>query len=141
MNPEEDRFPILLRGAWFGLNKAFRERISGLGLTTSQYTILRSLSENPGISQEVLCKMIGGNKNNASAVVKRMVTSGLIDKKKRNDDKRAFALYLSENGKGIFEEAVLLATTLRQDVLTKLPACSEEELIYLLNKCNDTNKV
>jgi DNA-binding MarR family transcriptional regulator len=141
MNSDEDRFPILLRGAWFGMNKAFRERISGLGLTTSQYTILRSLSENPGISQEVLCKMIGGNKNNASALVKRMVSSGLIDKKKRNDDKRTFALYLSENGEGIFEEAVLLATTLRQNVLSKLPTRSEEELIYLLNKCTDTNKV
>jgi DNA-binding MarR family transcriptional regulator len=141
MNSDEDRFPILLRGAWFGMNKAFRERISGLGLTTSQYTILRSLSENPGISQEVLCKMIGGNKNNASALVKRMVSSGLIDKKKRNDDKRTFALFLSQNGEGIFEEAVLLATTLRQNVLAKLPTCSEEELIYHLNKCTETNKV
>ena len=122
------------------MNKAFRERISGLGLTTSQYTILRSLSENPGISQEVLCKMIG-NKNNASSLVKRMVTSGLIDKKKRKDDKRAFALFLSKNGKGIFDEAVLLATTLRQDVLTKLPSCSEEELIYLLNNCTVGEKV
>ena len=141
MNLEEDRFPILLRGAWFGMNKAFRERISGLGLTTSQYTILRSLSENPGSSQEELCKLTGGNKNNASALVKRMCTSGLIDKKKRKDDKRAFELYLSENGKCIFEEAVLLATTLRQNVLAKLPTCSEKELIYLLNKSTSGGKV
>ena len=133
---KEDRFPILLRGSWFGMNKAFRERIGSLGLTTSQYTILRNLSENPGISQDELAKLIGGNKNNASSLVKRMNSSGLITRKPKKSDKRAFAIYLTSKGEKLFKETTLIADNLRKEVLSGLPSNTEEELVQLLGKCS-----
>ena len=135
MNSEEDRFPILLRGAWFGMNKAFRERISGLGLTTSQYTILRCLYENPGISQDELTKLIGGNKNNASALVKRMVVAKLIIKLPNKADKRTCQLFLCSKGKSAYRQASMEAIGLRKKIISSLPKASEEELISLFNKC------
>lgn len=135
MNLKEDRFPILLRGAWFGMNKAFREKIIKLGLTTSQYTILRCLSENPGISQDELTRLIGGNKNNASALVKRMVGAKLIIKRPKKADKRAYQLLLCSKGKSAYREANTEAIELRKNVISNLPKASEEELITLLNKC------
>ena len=133
---KEDRFPILLRGAWFGMNKAFRERIGSLGLTTSQYTILRNLSGNPGISQDELAKLIGGNKNNASSLVKRMTSSGLIARKPNKSDKRAFAIFLTSKGEKLFKETTLIADNLRKEVLSGLPSNIEEELVHLLGKCS-----
>ena len=133
---KEDRFPILLRGAWFGMNKAFRERIGSLGLTTSQYTILRNLSENPGISQDELAKLIGGNKNNASSLVKRMTSSGLIARKPNKSDKRAFEIFLTSKGEKLFKETTLIADNLRKEVLLGLPSNTEEELVHLLSKCS-----
>ncbi|HAD21281.1 MAG TPA: MarR family transcriptional regulator [Opitutae bacterium] len=135
MNLKEDRFPILLRGAWFGMNKAFREKIIKLGLTTSQYTILRCLSENPGISQDELTRLIGGNKNNASALIKRMVAAKLIIKRPREADKRAYQLLLCSKGKSAYRDARMEAIELRKNVISSLPKASEEELISLLNKC------
>ena len=135
MNLEEDRFPILLRGAWFGMNKAFRERIIKLGLTTSQYTILRCLSENPGISQDELTRLIGGNKNNASALVKRMVQAKLIIKRPKKADKRAYQLFLCSKGESAYEKASMEAIGLRKKIISSLPKASEEELVALLNKC------
>lgn len=135
MNLEEDRFPILLRGAWFGMNKAFRERIIKLGLTTSQYTILRCLFENPGISQDELTRLIGGNKNNASALVKRMVQAKLIIKRPKKTDKRAYQLFLCSKGESAYEKASMEAIGLRKKIISSLPKVSEEELIALLNKC------
>tara|TARA_B100001248_G_scaffold257083_1_gene239038 strand:+ start:680 stop:1090 length:411 start_codon:yes stop_codon:yes gene_type:complete len=135
MNLEEDRFPILLRGAWFGMNKAFRERIIKLGLTTSQYTILRCLSENPGISQDELTRLIGGNKNNASALVKRMVQAKLIIKRPKKADKRAYQLFLRSRGESAYKKASMEAIGLRKKIISSLPKASEEELIALLNKC------
>ena len=133
---EDDRFPILLRGSWFGMNKAFRERIGSLGLTTSQYTILRNLSGNPGISQDELAKLIGGNKNNASSLVKRMTSSGLITRKPKKSDKRAFAIFLTLKGEKLFKETTLIADNLRKEVLFGLPSNTEEELVHLLGKCS-----
>ena len=133
---KEDRFPILLRGSWFGMNKAFRERIGSLGLTTSQYTILRNLSENPGISQDELAKLIGGNKNNASSLVKRMTSSGLITRKPKKSDKRAFAIFLTSKGEKLFKETTLIADNLRKEVLLGLPSNTEEKLVQLLGKCS-----
>ena len=51
----ENRFPGATAGAWFGMNKAFRNRIKELGITTSQYTLMRCLHESQdGISQDDL---------------------------------------------------------------------------------------
>ena len=77
----EERIPVLLRGAWFGMNRAFRERLSEVGITTAQYTALRCLHENKGLNQEMLARLISTNKNNCSALVKRLDSRKLIEKK------------------------------------------------------------
>ena len=98
-----NRFPVLLRGAWFGMNRVFRERLKNLGITTSQYTALRCLHENEGINQSVLSKRISTNKNNCSALVNRLHKQGLIQKEVIIDDRRNYNLNLTKKGKKFFQ--------------------------------------
>ena len=132
----ETRLPVLLRGAWFGMNKAFRSRISKLGLTTSQYTILRCVKENHGLSQDQLAEKISTNKNNACSLVKRMINSGLLTKRLNPSDRRSYKLFLSKKGEKLFNSSLLEAEALRKEVISFATCCNEKEITSILHKCS-----
>ena len=132
----ETRLPILLRGSWFGMNKAFRSRISKLGLTTSQYTILRCVKENHGLSQDQLAEKISTNKNNACSLVKRMISSGLLTKRLNPSDRRSYKLFLSKKGDKLFNCSLLEAEALRREVISFANCCNENEITSILHKCS-----
>ena len=133
-----NRFPVLLRGAWFGMNRVFRERLKNLGITTSQYTALRCLHENEGINQSVLSKRISTNKNNCSALVNRLHKQELIQKEVIIDDRRNYNLNLTKKGKEIFSKADDIACDLQKEVLGELPLNAETALVSLLRKIEMT---
>ena len=58
--PERRRLPILLRHAWYGLNQAFRRRISKMDLTPDQFTVIRTLleAEPESLTQKALADAI-----------------------------------------------------------------------------------
>ena len=79
----ERRFPVLLRSAWFGLNKTFRRRLKEHGLTPAQFISLRWLFESPPgtLSQIDLSKLTASNANNVADLVARMEEEGLLVRK------------------------------------------------------------
>ena len=118
------------------MNKAFRSRISKLGLTTSQYTILRCVNENVGMSQEQLAEKISTNKNNACSLVKRMIGSDLLIKRLNQSDRRSYQLFLSKKGKMLFDSALSEAKALRSEVISAVDCTDEDEIAGILNKCS-----
>ena len=60
-SPGRRRLPLLLRRAWYGLNRAFRRRITHLGVTPDQFTVMRTLLENEGITQREIDLMYKTN--------------------------------------------------------------------------------
>lgn len=137
-SPSIDRIPVLLRGAWFGINRAFRERLSEIGITTAQYTALRCLHENKGLNQEMLASLMSTNKNNCSALLKRLDSKELIKKKVITSDRRNFTLSLTPKGLSLFFKAEKIAYKLQKEITGILPEDSEELLISLLEQCTDS---
>ena len=132
----ENRFPVLLRGAWFGMNKAFRQRIKDLGITTSQYTLMRCLHENQqGITQEDLSKLISSNKNNVSSLVKRLIGLGMIRREKDANDNRKSILSLTPKGDQLYLKARTEADSLRNEMVASFSPHKEEEFVDLLEQC------
>ena len=132
----ENRFPVLLRGAWFGMNKAFRNRIKELGITTSQYTLMRCLHESQdGISQDDLSKLISSNKNNVSSLVKRLIGLDLIGKEKDATDNRKSILSLTRKGEMLYLKARTEADSLRNEMVASFSPHKEQEFVDLLEQC------
>ena len=80
-SPERKRLPPLLRRAWYGLNQAFRRRIAHLEITPDQFTVLRTLLENEGITQRELTHLISSDPNTVASLLERMQSAGLIEPK------------------------------------------------------------
>src|SRR4051812_26386919 len=84
------RLPVLLRRAWYGLNQAFRHRISPLGLTPDQFSILRWLNEGDpqGLTQRALTDLMSSDPNTITSTLARMERSRLIARIQHEQDKR-----------------------------------------------------
>ena len=133
-----NRLPVLLRSVWFGLNRVFRKRLRELGITTTQYTALRCLHENKGLNQNSLANLMSTNKNNSSALIKRLYAQGLILKEAIPSDRRNFTLNLTEKGKVTFLQAEKIASNLQREVMGVLPDNSEPRFISILEKCTES---
>jgi len=133
-----DRVPVLLRGAWFGMNRVFRERLSEIGITTAQYTALRCLHENKGLNQEMLASLMSTNKNNCSTLLKRLDSKELVKKKVITSDRRNFTLSLTPKGSSLFLKAEKIAKDLQKEVIGVHPVDTEHKLVSLLNKCTES---
>src|SRR5438132_12789497 len=79
-SPERRRLPLLLRRAWYGLNQALRRRIAHLGITPDQFTVMRTLLENEGVTQRELTRLMSSDPNTVTSVLDRMEKAGLVQR-------------------------------------------------------------
>lgn len=136
-SPERRRLPVLLRRAWYGLNQAFRRRIAHLGITPDQFTALRTLGENQGISQRELTRLMASDPNTIASLVSRLESSGLIERKRHERDRRAHCLQIKPSGRRKYETARLIAVRLQTEVLACLPAPQRELFLHQLSEISD----
>lgn len=112
--------------------------MSEIGITTAQYTALRCLHENKGLNQEMLASLMSSNKNNCSALLKRLHSKELVKKKVITSDRRSFTLSLTPKGLSLFLKAEKIAQDLQKEVIGVLPVDTEQKLVSLLNKCTES---
>src|SRR5215472_6068089 len=85
-SPERRRLPLLLRRAWYGLNRAFRRRIAHLGVTPDQFTVMRTLLENEGLTQRQLVTAMSSDANTVAALIERMEAARLVQRRPHETD-------------------------------------------------------
>ena len=141
-SPERRRLPLLLRRAWYGLNKAFRRRISHAGATPDQFTVLRTLSEsNPaGLTQSELTRSMSSDPNTVASLLERMEKNGWLERKPHETDRRANRILLLPAGKKKLTELRGIAANLQTSLLKVLPESKRElfleELATIADACN-----
>jgi DNA-binding MarR family transcriptional regulator len=139
--PERRRLPLLLRRAWYGLNQAFRRRIAHLGLTPDQFTVMRTLLENEGITQRRLTELMSSDPNTVASLLERMEQVGLVERQAREKDRRARWLRLKARGKRKYEAAREIAVAMQAEVLSALPAVARENFLGELEKVSHACRV
>jgi|SRR6185369_4025725 len=118
--PERRRLPLLLRRAWYGLNQAFRRRIAHLEITPDQFTVMRTLLENEGVTQRELTHLMSSDPNTIASLLDRMEKAGLVQRQSHEKDRRARRLSLKRAGRIKYEEARQIAIHLQIEVLNIL---------------------
>lgn len=128
-SPERRRLPLLLRRAWYGLNQAFRRRISHLNITPDQFTVMRTLLENAGITQRQLTELMTSDPNTIASLLERMEANGLVERRPHEHDRRARRIYLKAAGQRKYQAARAIAVALQSEVLRILPESRQEEFL------------
>src|SRR6266853_4030278 len=132
-SPERRRLPLLLRRAWYGLNQAFRRRIAHLAVTPDQFTVMRTLLENEGVSQRELTGLMSSDPNTVASLLERMEQAGLVERQAHEKDRRAHWLRLKPRGKRKYEAAREIAVSMQAEVLSALPIEAQEKFLEELD--------
>lgn len=101
---------------------------SASGLTSSQAAIISIVASMPGLSQRALSSQLGLNESAITAMVTRMIKSGLLARVRDQSDKRAWKLKLTAEGREAAARIQAPFETINARIETGL---SESEIVQL----------
>lgn len=117
-----DRSPIhLLHRAYQSAGDIFHEMKVG-GLTPRQLAVLMTVAEHQGLSQTDLVERTGSDRSTVAEIVRRLQRKGLLQRRRTQQDARAYAVKLTEKGRLVLQTAEPLANRVDERVLEALPA-------------------
>src|SRR5260370_15269551 len=88
------------------MQAAISERLSAIGVSMPQCDVLTTLSEEEGVSQQVLAKRLYVTKGNISGLLDRLEDAGFVERRSIASDRRQYAIYLTETGRATAEKAI-----------------------------------
>jgi DNA-binding MarR family transcriptional regulator len=92
----------------------FSELLAPLHLSPPHAGILRVLSKSAGLSQQELASMLNMRPSRLVGLVDELETSGFVKRQENADDRRTYALHLTDEGQEILGEIGRIAKE-RQD--------------------------
>ena len=111
------------------ITKEYQPHLEKLGITYPQYLVLMVLWENNGITVNEIAHKLLLNTNTITPLLKRMETTGIIERKRSFDDERKVLVRLTEKGEKMRHEAAKIPEALVMGLLSE--DISLEELTNL----------
>jgi DNA-binding MarR family transcriptional regulator len=84
----------------------FAERIKALGLTPAQAGLLRLIAWEPGQSQQAIAAKLATPASRLVLLVDALEERGLIERRRNTEDRRHYALHLTEAGIRFMREEI-----------------------------------
>ena len=139
MKVDEHRFPVLLRTAWFSLNKSFRELLRETEVTPVQFTILRWLSEHKtsSLHQSDLAELTASNQNNIADLVDRLEALEWDETERDGSDFRRKIINLTPLGKKVYEDSREMALELQMKTMSCFSKEQSSRLLDILVRVNE----
>lgn len=115
----------------------FAERLAKLNLAPPHAGILRILSSSPAITQQALAAGLGTVPSRLVALIDDMETRGLVERRENPDDRRRYALHLTDKGRSTLDTIGRVAREYSQSLLGALSADEQRQLAGLLQRVAD----
>ena len=123
-----------LRRAQVSMFAAFHDATRGLDITPPRFTALLIIGANPGLSQTVLGNVLGSARSGAMMMTDWLEGRGLVERRRRNGDARAWGLYLTPDGERFVERTKRRVLRYDQEQTRVLSAAERRQLLGLLQK-------
>jgi DNA-binding MarR family transcriptional regulator len=108
------------------------DAIAGGGVVQIEFASLVALEIEPGIDQRRLADAVGIDPSNASLVVERLHSLGLIERRISGVDRRARELYLTPKGKALWRRLRVKSHVANVKVLAPLAPHERELFLDML---------
>ncbi|MCB1705341.1 MAG: MarR family transcriptional regulator [Halioglobus sp.] len=129
-----DTFGFLIHDVARLLRRQFNQRVQGLGMTQEQCRVILHLSRHEGIQQVALAELLEIKPITLARLLDKLEESGLIERRRNPDDRRAFRLYLTASAHTVVREILQLVVTIRADANQGIPASDLEKLNSVLSR-------
>jgi DNA-binding MarR family transcriptional regulator len=133
---QRTKAPLAFLLAQVGAHAAMRfgERVSRLNLTPPDAGILRMLGTSGGLSQQELSTRLGIHPSRLVAILDALEDRRLVERRPNADDRRQYALHLTEKGQGMLSEIGRIGREHIDSLCASLTAAEREQLGELLQK-------
>lgn len=112
----------------------FAERIAALDLTRPQTGLLRLIAREPGQSQQAIARQLGTPPSRLVALVDGLEERALVERRRNPDDRRHYALYLTEAGQRTMRDIATVAERHEDEICAPLSQAERAELHDLLSR-------
>ena len=131
-----DSLGFIIYRAALGLKAALQRcfKDNGYEITAEQWGIIRQLREEEGLSQREIGEKAAKDKPNITRMLDVLEKRRLLFRQPDPRDWRKYRIYLSREGKQLYERLSPLANTLRESVTRNLTRQELDRLKDTLNK-------
>lgn len=91
------------------LRSHFDQSVVRLGVTHSQWAALKAIARYPGATQRTVAMMLNVSEVSAGRLIDRLRSDGLVERRLRDDDRRAHAVFLTDAGHSIAAKLASIA--------------------------------
>jgi MarR family transcriptional regulator, transcriptional regulator for hemolysin len=107
------------------LRQDFDKHIADVGVTRSQWSMIVVAARHPGSTQRQIAEYLDMSEASAGRLVDRLCTDGWLERRERDDDRRAREVYLTQAATPILEKLGAIARESEARVFCNF---SEDEL-------------
>jgi DNA-binding MarR family transcriptional regulator len=100
----------------------FLAEVGSDALTPRQYTVLAAVASNEGLNQTQLVERTGIDRSTLADIVRRMLKKGLLQRRRRREDARAYAVKLSDEGWRLLRETDPVVHRVDERILAAVPS-------------------
>ena len=115
----------------------FAKRLQKLKLAPQHAGILRILNSTPGITQQTLAATLGMAPSRLVVLIDEMEQRELIERRGNPEDRRRYALHVTEKGHSTLEAISRIAREHSQALLAGISADEQQQLATLLLRIAD----
>jgi DNA-binding MarR family transcriptional regulator len=115
-------------------------QFSPYGITPEQFTVLRRLAEQNGISQKELSIRAEKDQTNITRIVDQLEKKGLVRRETDKEDRRSFLTYITAEGKVLLEKLIPIEAGVEKEALTGLSKEDIELCRRILIQINENVK-
>ena len=128
----------LLHRAGQCAEEIFQVEMGDRDLTPRQLAILIAVAEDEGASQTELVERTGIDRSTLADLVRRLQRKRLLDRRRKKEDTRTYAVKLTDEGRRMLRAAEPLARRVDQRVLDALSSRQRKDFIDALVSIVDT---
>ncbi|MDR2856868.1 MAG: MarR family transcriptional regulator [Novosphingobium sp.] len=107
------------------LRSNFDREVGELHVTRSQWAMIAVVSRQPGATQRVIAEALNMSEASAGRLIDRLCADGLLERRDRDDDRRARAVYLTAAAEPLLTKLAKVALDAEERMFTGF---SREEL-------------
>lgn len=125
----DQRIPFLLSQLGAHVADSFKNRLAPLGIQPRATAVLLALGDVDGQSQRELSARLGLHRNVMVSLIDALESEGLVERRTHPEDRRAFAVSLTDKARDLLPDLDRVGRALEDDVTAPL---SVEERAVLL---------
>ena len=119
----------------------YSERIASFNLKPYHTGVLRILGEEPGLTQQALCDLLGMFPSRLVGLLDELQKMKLVERRESQNDRRIYALYLTKAGRDMLGKVGEASQQVQDEICAALNAKERALLAELLTRIVEQQQI